>query len=238
MGFIDDKTAVYSGYYTFELTPKGGRTKIANAKFTYIIHRTPEDGVQLVLHNSGLTPEGVVLEDGARSLDSLSLSDVRDIIENWIAAAQSRDVDAIVSLYDPKIGRLLGTVDESSSPRRTSRALIREYFNHFLGDNERVVPIFPKFNDRDVQFIDDKTAVYSGYYTFELTPKGGNTKIANAKFTYIVHRTPENGVQLVLHNSGLTPAGVVLEDGAQDSNILSLSDVQNIIQDWVAAAKN
>jgi hypothetical protein len=143
--------------------------------------------------------------------DSLSLNDVRDIMEKWIAAAQNLDVDAIVSLYDPKFGKLLGTVDQSTSPRRTSRALIREYFNHFLGDNERVVPIFPRFNDRDVQFIDDKTAVYSGYYTFELTPIGGNTKIANAKFTYIVHRTPEDGVQLVLHNSGLTPEGVVMK---------------------------
>jgi hypothetical protein len=132
-------------------------------------------------------------------------------MEKWVAAAQSRDVDTIVSLYDPKFGRLLGTVDDSSSPRRTNRALIREYFNHFLGDNEKVVPIFPRFTERDVQFIDDKTAVYSGYYTFELTPKGGNTKIANAKFTYIIHRTMEDGVQLVLHNSGLTPAGVVMK---------------------------
>jgi hypothetical protein len=140
----------------------------------------------------------------------LSPKDVQNIIQDWIAAAKNRDVDAIVSLYDAKFGRLLGTVDDSSSPRRSSRSLIREYFNHFLGDNERVVPIFPRFNERDVQFIDDKTAVYSGYYTFELTPKGGNTKIANAKFTYIVHRTQE-GVQLVLHNSGLTPAGVVLK---------------------------
>merc|ERR550514_2572094 len=170
--------------------------------------------------------------------DSLSANDVRDIIQKWIAAAKSRDVDAIVSLYDAKIGRLLGTVDDTSSPRRTSRALIRDYFNHFLGDNEKVVPIFPRFNERDVQFIDEKTAVYSGYYTFELTPIGGNTKIANAKFTYIVHRTLEDGVQLVLHNSGLTPAGVVMKDGAQDPRSLSLNDVQNIIQEWVAAAQN
>jgi hypothetical protein len=210
--FIDDTTAVYSGYYTFELTPIGGRTKIANAKFTYIVHRTKENGVQLVLHNSGLTPAGVVIEDGPAPEDeSLSLSDVQKIMQDWIAAAKARDVDAIVDLYDEKVGRLLGTVDSDSSPRRTSRALIRDYFNHFLGDNEKVLPLFPRFTERDVQFIDDKTAVYSGYYTFELTPIGGLTKIANAKFTYIVHRTKEAGVQLVLHNSGLTPAGVVMK---------------------------
>ena len=117
-------------------------------------------------------------------------------------------------LHPDQFGRLLGTVDDSSSPRRSSRSLIREYFNHFLGDNERVEPIFPRFTERDVQFIDDKTVVYSGYYTFELTPKGGNTKIANAKFTYIVHRTLHDGVQLVLHNSGITPAGVVMKSSA------------------------
>jgi len=211
--FIDDKTAVYSGYYTFELTPHGGSKKIVNAKFTYIVHRTLEDGVKLVLHISGLTPAGVVLPDaaGAQQPDSLSFSDVRNIIQDWVAAAKSRDVDAIVSLYDAKVGRLLGTVDEKSSPRRTSPALIREYFNHFLGDHEKLVPIFPRFTERDIQFIDDKTAVYSGYYTFELTPHGGNTKIVNAKFTYIVHKTVEDGVKLVLHISGLTPAGVVLK---------------------------
>merc|ERR1719353_97586 len=179
------------------------------------------------------------MEDGAQDPAILSLNDVRDIIQNWVAAAQNRDVDTIVSLYDAKIGRLLGTVDDSSSPRRTNRALIREYFNHFLGDNEKVVPIFPRFTERDVQFIDDKTAVYSGYYTFELTPHGGSTKIVNAKFTYIVHRTLEDGVKLVLHISGLTPAGVVLPDaaGAQEPDSLSFSDVRNIIQDWVAAAR-
>merc|ERR1719420_1811529 len=98
-----------------------------------------------------------------------------------------------------------------SSPRRDTRDLIRDYFTHFLGDNEKVVPMFPRFDGKDVQFIDDKTAAYSGYYTFELTPIGGETKTVNAKFSYIIHRTLQHGVQIVLHNSGLTPAGVVMK---------------------------
>jgi hypothetical protein len=143
--------------------------------------------------------------------DSLSLNDVRDIMQKWISFAQKRDIDNIVELYDAEVGRLLGTVDDKSSPRRDNRDLIRDYFNHFLGGNEKVVPIFPRFDAKDVQFIDDKTAVYSGYYTFELTPIGGNTKIVNAKFTYIIHRTLNDGVQFVLHNSGITPEGVVMK---------------------------
>jgi hypothetical protein len=89
--------------------------------------------------------------------------------------------------------------------------LIRDYFEHFIGNHEKLVAHFPKFDAKDVQFIDDKTAVYSGYYTFELTPFGGETKVANAKFTYIIHRTLLDGVQFVLHNSGITPAGVVMK---------------------------
>ena len=146
--------------------------------------------------------------------DSLSLNDVRDIMQRWISAVQARDIGQTVALYDEHVGRLLGTVDDASSPRRNSRELIRDYFNHFLGNHEKLLAIFPRFDAKDVQFIDDKTAVYSGYYSFELTPFGGETKIANAKFTYIVHRTLHDGVQLVLHNSGITPAGVVMKSSA------------------------
>ena len=32
-------------------------------------------------------------------------------------------------MYDPEMGRLLGTVDEAESPRRTTIPLIREYFD-------------------------------------------------------------------------------------------------------------
>jgi hypothetical protein len=92
--------------------------------------------------------------------------------------------------------------------------LIKEYFNHFLGGNEKVVPLFPRFDAKDVQFIDETSAVYSGYYTFELTPIGGETKIVNAKFTYIIHRTPQGSVQFVLHNSGITPEGVVMKSSS------------------------
>lgn len=142
---------------------------------------------------------------------NLSLNDVRDIIQKWIAAVQSRDIDATVALYDEEMGRLLGTVDDAFSPRRDSRELIRDYFNHFIGNHEKLQANFPKFDAKDVQFIDDKTAVYSGYYSFELTPFGGETKLASAKFTFIIHRTLLDGVQFVLHNSGITPAGVVMK---------------------------
>ena len=42
------------------------------------------------------------------------------------------EVERTVALYDPEVGRLLGTVDEASTVRRTSIPLIKDYFNAFL----------------------------------------------------------------------------------------------------------
>ena len=113
-------------------------------------------------------------------------------------------------MYDPEMGRLLGTVDEAESPRRDSIEKIREYFNGFLGGNQAVKPSFPKFDKNDVFFLSDNTAVYSGYYKFALT-KEGVTKDVYAKFSYIVRKTPEYGVKIVTHNSGITPTGAVVK---------------------------
>ena len=49
-------------------------------------------------------------------------------LARWAKAAEARDIDATVDLYDPEIGRLLGTVDEATAPRRTNLKLIRECF--------------------------------------------------------------------------------------------------------------
>jgi hypothetical protein len=35
------------------------------------------------------------------------------------------------------------------------------------------------------------------------------TKEVYAKFSYIVRKTPEHGVKIVTHNSGITPTGAV-----------------------------
>jgi hypothetical protein len=189
----------------FELT-KGGVTKEAYAKFTYLVRKTA-DGVKIITHNSGLTPKGVVVP-----ALQLSTKEVDEFIQTWAATAQARDVEKMTSLYDPEMGRLLGTVDEAVNVRRDNLADIKEYFNGFLGGNDGVKPNFPAFDEKDVIFLSDGTASYSGYYMFELT-KGGITKEAYAKFTYLVRKTAD-GVKIITHNSGLTPTGVVMPDGA------------------------
>jgi hypothetical protein len=141
------------------------------------------------------------------SADRLDLREIKSAAEEWARAARDRDVDRIVALYDEKAGRLLGTLDEATTKRRADSESIRAYFNHFLGGNDEVVPLFPKFDPNDVTFIDDKSAAYSGYYTFLLT-KSGVTRTATAKFTFVYHKT-HAGVRIMVHNSGLTPTGIL-----------------------------
>ncbi len=54
---LGDDHAAYSGYYEF-LLEKDGEKRVAHAKFTYIYGRG-RDGLFIVTHNSGLTPEGI-----------------------------------------------------------------------------------------------------------------------------------------------------------------------------------
>jgi len=231
--FLAEDTAAYSGYYNFELT-KTGVTKEVFAKFTYILKKTP-NGVKIVTHNSLITPKGAVprklqanglalsraldgkspVTEAARHLEStkgieyhITYDDVRDSMRIWKAAVSARNIDATVSLYHPEMGRLLGTVDEATSPRRNTPQLIREYYEGFLGGNGTVKLNFPKFDASDVIFLADDTAAYSGYYSLTLA-KDGVTKDVYAKFTYVL-RKAGNGLKIVLHNTGLTPTGAVL----------------------------
>ena len=126
-------------------------------------------------------------------------------------------------MYDPEMGRLLGTVDEAGSPRRDTIHKIREYFEGFLGGHQAVKPMFPEFDESDVFMLSENTAVYSGYYKFALT-KNGATKEVYAKFSYIVRKTNEYGVKIVTHNSGITPTGAVEEDSK-----ITLEDVETCI---------
>ena len=81
-------------------------------------------------------------------------------------------------------------------------------------------PLFVLFQ---VFFLSDNTAVYSGYYKFALT-KNDATKEVYAKFSYIVRKTPEYGVKIVTHNSGITPTGAVEEDAK-----ITMSDVETCV---------
>jgi hypothetical protein len=92
----------------------------------------------------------------------LTLADVQSAVAVWVRTAASRDVDAMVELYDPAIGRLLGTVDTAEDVHRSNPSAIREYFKHFLGGHQAVEPSFPRFDAKDVIFLSMDTSIYSG----------------------------------------------------------------------------
>jgi hypothetical protein len=64
-----------------------------------------------------------------------------------------------------------------------------------------------------VQWLGPGTVAYSGYYCLKLrkTKHGETTEsMACAKFTFVYRRDAASGaLRILLHNSGLTPAGIV-----------------------------
>jgi hypothetical protein len=62
-----------------------------------------------------------------------------------------------------------------------------------------------------VQWLGPGTAAYSGYYCFKLRRRGEAAEsMACAKFTFVYGRDAASGaLRILLHNSGLTPAGIV-----------------------------
>ena len=141
--------------------------------------------------------------------DSEVLQGVSEACQAWANAVQRLSVSDVVDLYDTKDGTLLGTVDTGKDGVRSSPETIREYFNGFLS-KDSVTPEFPAFNAEDVIVISPTVAVYNGYYAFKLE-KGGVTNIANAKFTFMYRKDAAGKWKIVLHNSGFTPEGLVVE---------------------------
>jgi len=141
---------------------------------------------------------------------AVSVKEVEEARDSWIAAVKAGSVDDTVALYDPDIGKLLGTVDTPVENVRTGKDKIREYFVGFLQTNyDTVVPNFPAtIAEGDIQQLGPGTVAYSGYYTFDLF-KDSAGKVANAKFTYIYRRGSDGKLKILLHNSGFTPAGAV-----------------------------
>jgi len=124
-------------------------------------------------------------------------------LNNWAEAIRSRDIERVINLYHPATSQLLGTVDESHIGSRIGRDRIRHYFEHFLANDV----VEPKILNREVIVLSDNIVVVNGYYDFRLV-KAGVEKIAHAKFTFIFQRNSEGQLEIVTHNSGLTPQGI------------------------------
>jgi len=127
--------------------------------------------------------------------------------DEWVSAVDTLDVDWVVSLYHPEWGRLLGTVDDDQIGIRSTPDAMRAYFKDFL-NRKAVRPNFHT-NPTEVSVVtlSNTACAYSGYYDIELTDQDDSVTIAHAKFTFVYELT-DQGLLIVLHNSGLTPAGM------------------------------
>ena len=142
----------------------------------------------------------------------ISLAEVVAARDAWAAAVSRRDLDAVCALYDPRGSRLLGTLDVESTGIRASASSIRSYFRGFLLERHRsITPVFCDGGEgQGVLRLSPGVAAYSGYYSFSLVPITGLPCVAHAKFTFVFRRATHGpGLLIALHNSGLTPAGIL-----------------------------
>ena len=142
----------------------------------------------------------------------ISLAEIVAARDAWAAAVSRRDLDAVCALYDPCGSRLLGTLDVESTGIRASASSIRSYFRGFLLERHRsIMPVFCDGGEgRGLLRLSPGVAAYSGYYSFSLVPIAGQPCVAHAKFTFVFRRASRGpGLLIALHNSGLTPAGIL-----------------------------
>jgi hypothetical protein len=148
----------------------------------------------------------------AADIADITHAEVISARDAWADAVSRRDLEAVCALYDPDGARLLGTLDCEKTGVRASARSIRAYFTGFLRD--RHVSIAPLFCDggdgAGVLRLGPGVAAYSGYYAFRLVPTAAPPCVAHAKFTFVYRRSSEDGRLLIaLHNSGLTPVGIM-----------------------------
>lgn len=123
----------------------------------------------------------------------MSADAITQLFDEWNAALQTGDPDAVTSLY-AEDAILLPTV---SNQVRHDHAEIRDYFESFLRKSPRGV-----VDESHVRDLGD-LAVHSGVYTFALTVDGETSDVP-CRFTF-VYRRGEDGWKIIEHHSSAMP---------------------------------
>src|SRR5262249_15497685 len=84
------------------------------------------------------------------------------IVDRWVTAFNSNDVDALVSIYAPAI--LLGSTDLT---HKEGSNAIRGYFARLAKSGDRVA-----VDNRKVIMLGDNVAYVTGFYTFSAVRNG------------------------------------------------------------------
>ncbi|CEM02078.1 unnamed protein product [Vitrella brassicaformis CCMP3155] len=156
---------------------------------------------------------------GSLEHGKISPAEVKRARDAWIEAVKTLNPDNVAKLYATPDstgarGWLLGTVDTRATYLRQNSDKIKEYFVGFLA-KDKIEPNFPEtVTEDDIIQLGPGVVAYNGYYDFHFW-KGGKQTCAHAKFTYIYQRNPKTGgLDIILHNSGLTPEGVTGDTGS------------------------
>ncbi|MFC8797858.1 SgcJ/EcaC family oxidoreductase [Promicromonospora sp. NPDC057138] len=124
-------------------------------------------------------------------------SEIAALFDEWNAALQTGDAQAVADRYAPD-AVLLPT---ASARIRTDRDGIVDYFEHFQEND----PIGEK-TETVVTVLDENTAVDAGTYVFTLTdPETGEVREVPARYSYAYEKIDGDWL-IVNHHSSVTPA--------------------------------
>jgi uncharacterized protein (TIGR02246 family) len=130
-----------------------------------------------------LTP---VLVTAARPAD-----DAGSVVDRWVTAFNSNDVDALVSLYAPD-AILLGSTDLTL---KEGSEAIRGYFARLAKSGDKVV-----IGDRKIIVLDDNVSYATGFYEFSAV-RNGEVKKSWAGFSIVLVKNASNWLIAHHHSS-------------------------------------
>ena len=102
--------------------------------------------------------------------------DAGSVVDRWVTAFNSNDVDALVSLYAPD-AILLGS---TGLTLKEGREGIRGYFARLAKSGDKVV-----IGDRKITVLDDNITYATGFYEFSAV-RNGDVKKSRAGFSMVL----------------------------------------------------
>ena len=120
--------------------------------------------------------------------------DASSIVDRWVTAFNSNDVDALVSLYAPN-AILLGSTDLTL---KEGTAAIRGYFARLAKSGDQVA-----IGDRKVIALDDNASYVTGFYEFSAV-RNGEVKKSWAGFSLVLVRLGSDWLIAHHHSSQRT----------------------------------
>jgi uncharacterized protein (TIGR02246 family) len=129
--------------------------------------------------------------------------DARSIVDRWLTAFNSNDVDALVGLYAPD-AILLGS---TGLTLQEGTLAIRGYFARLANSGDKVV-----IGDRKIIVLDDNVSYATGFYEFSAV-RNGEVKKSWAGFSMVLVKHANDWLIANHHSSERSspPCGVPLQ---------------------------